>query len=391
VKRPHATRPEPAGGANTRRGDLTTPPAIELPSGGLDRAADDLVALRINELRPPLASMIGFAELIDSNDLTDEQRHLYSGILLREGRRLTALVNNALALQSLESGHRTLNLAPVDIRSLILRAVVVAGADDRRPITMDVPENLPLVSADAESILEVLANFLSNARRFSPDGGVIKIGARVTGEKVEINIRDHGVGIEASALPSLFRKFYRANNGVRRLGPGAGLGLAINHRIVEGHGGTLDAASKGLGKGARFAFTLPICQAGERTGDVLIIEDDAAFASVMKAEFEALGFITIRAADAETAERLLATLTPRAIILDLLLPGLQGEDFLARMVAAGGAHPVTVVLTAKHMGPTEISQFEAAGVLATLPKEAGAPQAAVALIADALALEGAVG
>src|SRR4029077_404199 len=145
------------------------------------RIEDDLVSLRSNELRAPLARMVEFAELIESGDLTEEQRRLYAASLLREGRRLNALVNNALALQRLETGNRAMDLAPVDVHALIARAVLAAGEDEKRPIRTHLPKPLPLVSADAEAILEVLANFLSNARRFSPDGGVIEIGAREDG------------------------------------------------------------------------------------------------------------------------------------------------------------------------------------------------------------------
>ena len=349
-------------------------------------ADDDLVSLRSHELRTPLARLVGFAELIDSGDLTDDQRQLYAGSLLREGRRLTALINNALALQRLETGHRELDLAPLDVRSLIQRAVLAAGEDDQRPIGTHLPEQLSLVSADAEAILEVLANFLLNARRFSPDGGAITIEARAVGDMVEVAVRDQGVGIEAEALPKLFRKFYRGDSRVRSLGPGAGLGLAMNHRIIEAHGGHVEAISKGRGKGARFQFTLPISQPGARSADVLIVEDDAGFASLMKAEFGAQGLSTVRAPDAETAEHMLADTTPRAIILGLALPGMQGEDFLARMRAGGGTRLPVVVLTVKNLAPGEISALETAGAMAVLPKEAGAPQAAVALIAEALAL-----
>ena len=115
---------------------------------------------------------------------------------------------------------------------------------------------------------------------------------------------------------------------------------------------------------------------------------DAGFARLMKAEFAANGIRTIRAADAETAERLLAEVTPRAIVLDLRLPGLQGEELLARMHRGGGARLPVVVVSAKDLSPDEISALEMAGAMAFLPKEAGAPQAAVALIVDALALEG---
>ena len=350
-----------------------------------DDPADDLVSLGARELRHAVASIIGSAELLDSGALIDERVRLYSRIVLRESRRLSALIDSAVALQHLEQGDRELDLAPVDIRSLIQRAVFEAGKDDLRPIAVDATDNLPLVHAEAEAILEVLGNFLTNARRFSPEGGDIAITARLAGDMVEIEVEDNGIGIDAETLPKLFRKFYRSDTGVGRLAPGAGLGLAINHRIVEAHGGQVLASSKGLGQGARFQFTLPISQPGAASTDVLIVEDDAGYARLMKAELETEGFSTVRAADAETAELLLAYLRPRAIILDLALPGLQGEDFLARMWARGDALP-TVVLTMKNLVPGEISALETKGATAVLPKEAGAPQAAVALIAGALSI-----
>lgn len=352
-----------------------------------DRADDDLVALRSAELLTPLASIVSFAELIDSDDVTDTQRHLYAGIMLRDSHRLRELIDNALALQSLETGHQQMDLAPVDMQSLIQRALKVAGEDERRPISAEIPDNLPLVSANDEAILKVMANFLSNARRFSPDGGAITVFARSTGDMVEVTILDHGVGVLPEALHSLFRKFYRADNGVRKRGPGAGLGLAMNHRIIEAHGGQVEVDSEGHGKGARFTFTLPISRPRRGSGEVLIVEDDAGFASLMKAEFAAQGLSSVRAADAETAEHMLVDMTPRAIILDLSLPGLQGEDFLARMRASDGTRLLVVVMTAKNLAAHEVSALEAAGAIAVLPKEAGAPQAAVALVAEALGLE----
>jgi DNA-binding response OmpR family regulator len=105
----------------------------------------------------------------------------------------------------------------------------------------------------------------------------------------------------------------------------------------------------------------------------------------LKAEFAAEGLGTVRAADAETAERLLVDVTPLAIVLDLALPGLQGEDFLARMWAGGGSRLPVVVLTMKNLKPDEVSALERTGATAVLPKEAGAPQAAVVVIAQALA------
>jgi CheY-like chemotaxis protein len=368
----------------TRARPPTSPGSIELDTA--DRAHEDLVWLRSHDLSDALSSIVGSAELIDSGDLTDDQRRLFAGILLRKAGRLNALVNNAVALQRLETGHRELFLGPVDLGSLIERAAVAAGEDDERPIHVDLPVQLPLVSAESEAIWEVLANFLSNARRFSPDGGAIRITARVVGEMVEVSIQDHGIGIEADALPKVFHKFYRADRGVGRHTPGAGLGLAITHTIIEAHGGRVAASSKGQGKGARFQFTLPIARPGATSPDVLVIEGEAWFAGVLKLEFAARGLSTVRAADAETAERLLLDTAPRAIVLDLALPGLQGADFLARTLARGAKRLPMVVLTVENLEPAEISALEKKGAIAVLPKEAGAPQAAVTLIAEALAV-----
>src|SRR4029077_12824118 len=131
---------------------------------------------------------------------------------------------------------------------------------------------------------------------------------------------------------------------------------------------------------ARFQFTIPISRPSATSGKVLIVEDDAAVASLLKAEFAAGGLSSVRAADAETAERLLVDATPLAIVLDLALPGLQGEDFLTRMWAVGAARLPVVVLPMKNLGPAQISALELPGATAVLPKEAGAPQAAVAVI-----------
>lgn len=350
-----------------------------------DRALDEVVSLRSQDIRGPLASMVGCAENIDSGDLNEVQRHLYASIMVREGRRLTALVDNALALQRLESGRQQLDIAPVDLRSLIRRAVVAAGQDEARPIAVEVVEELPLVAADAEAILAALAHFIVNARRFSPDGGAITIAAKVAGDMVRVHIEDHGIGIEPDALPRLFDPFYGSEREVPSMGPGAGLGLPLNHRVIEAHGGRIKASSKGSGRGATFEFTLPVARPGAAVGDVLIVADDARFARLVKAELAAHGLSAIRADDGETAELILDDMTPRAIVLDLPLPGLRGEEFQTHVRERVGTSLPVVVVTAENVDPAQTSLLEAAGVIAVLPKEAGATQAAVTLIAGALA------
>ena len=350
----------------------------------VSRAKDEMVSLVSHELRTPLASLLGFTELLYAREFSEAQRKQYLGVMLREGRRLTDLINDVLHIQRLEAGHQELNLAPADVQALIKRAVASAGDDTERPIQVQVSASLPLVMVDPDAILQVLANFLTNARKYSPDGGAILVTTQEDGGMVEINVRDHGLGLPEDALGKVFGTFYRVDTGDRRMIKGTGLGLAINRRIVEAHGGQVGVFSDGPGRGSRFQFTLPAVVEIPKAADVLIVEDDTGFARLLQEQFVARGMTTVRAADAETAERLLREgMKPRAVVTDLVLPGVQGEEFVSRL----GADPEVPVLvvTVKSLAPDQISALEKVGVTAVLPKEAGASQAAVTLISEALA------
>ena len=351
----------------------------------VNHAKDEMVSLVSHELRTPLASLLGFTELLYSRDFNAEQRKQYLGVMLREGRRLTDLINDVLHIQRLEAGHQTVDLAPADLQALIQRAATAAGADVLRPINVRRTSGLPLVLIDTDAILQVLSNFISNARKYSPDGGAIEVTTQLVDGMVQISIRDHGLGIPADALPKLFGTFYRVDTGDRRLIKGTGLGLSINRRIIEAHGGQVEVSSDGPGKGSTFEFTLPAVHKSPEAADVLIVEDDSGFARLLQEQFVARGMTTIRAADAETAERLLqAGMKPRAVIADLVLPGVQGEEFVARLGSDPANAVPVLVLTVKSLAPSEVSALEKAGVTAVLPKEAGATQAAVSLITEAL-------
>ena len=350
----------------------------------VNRAKDEMVSLVSHELRTPLASLLGFTELLYAREFSAEQRKQYLAVMLREGRRLTDLINDVLHIQRLEAGHQDLNLAPADLQALIQRAVVAAGEDLPRPIEVRPTPMLPLVMVDTDAILQVVGNFISNARKYSPDGGAITITTELVDGMVEVNVSDHGLGLPADSLPKLFGTFYRVDSGDRRLIKGTGLGLSINRKIIEAHGGKVEAHSDGPGKGSLFRFTLPAVHKNP-DADVLIVEDDTGFARLLQEQLIARGMTTVRAADAETAERLLkAGMKPRAVIADLVLPGVQGEEFVARLGSDPENAVPVLVLTVKSLAPAEVSALEKAGVTAVLPKEAGASQAAVSLITEAL-------
>ncbi len=382
--------------------DVTVSPAV-LPSDGgqvgsvivlhditaakeLDRAKDELIGMVSHELRTPLASLVGFTELLLERVVSEAQQKQYLGTMLKEGRRLTDLINDFLDLQGLEGGYKKLDLGPADLRTVIARAIATAGDDPGTPIDVDLPSDLPLVIADTNAILQVLINMLSNARKYSPGGGAIDVRAGVIADVVEVSIQDHGLGIPAEALPKLFNKFFRVANQDGRQISGTGLGLAISRRIIEAHGGRVGAESAGLAQGSRFYFTLRIITAEAKSGDVLLVEDDVGFARLLEAELAVYGLSSVWAPDAETADRLIGQMTPRAVVLDLMLPGASGEDFLARLRSSQGMELPVVVVSIKELEARETLALRTSGVVAVLKKHSGAAKEAALFVAQALNL-----
>jgi CheY-like chemotaxis protein len=201
---------------------------------------------------------------------------------------------------------------------------------------------------------------------------------------LEVDVQDHGLGIPEDALTQVFEKFYRVEGAERRSIKGTGLGLAISKNIVEVHGGTIGARSAGAGKGSIFYFTVPLAQEQAQAGDVLVVEDDAGFAQLLEAELTGKGLSSIWAADAETAERLMPNV--RAVILDLVLPGLQGEAFLERIRTRHLPNIPVVVVTSKNLDSTASMALQQAGVTAVLRKGSETAAIAASLLAKTLDL-----
>lgn len=224
----------------------------------LDRMKDELIATVSHELRTPLASLVGFSELLLTREFPEARRREFLETMLQEGRRLTALLGDFLDLQRLQSGLVRLRAETVDLGDVLRRAVDVAGNDAADPLALEVDEHLPSVRADPDRVQQVLANLISNACKYSPNGGTIRLTAHSSGNRmVEVAVHDQGLGLPPEALTKLFQRFYRVDSAQHRGIGGAGLGLAICREIVEAHGGTIRAESPGPGQGSTFRFTLP--------------------------------------------------------------------------------------------------------------------------------------
>jgi signal transduction histidine kinase len=223
-----------------------------------DRLKDEFVALISHDLRTPLTSITGYVELALEDDLTEETRG-FLGVVERNAERLLALVNDLLFVARLQAGEMSLDRGDVDLADIVrdgVRSLGPRAAAKRISLTYDV-DALPPVYADRGRMLQVLDNFLSNAVKFTPDGGSVHISLRLAGDRAALEVTDTGIGIPSDAQRRLFERFFRAENAVARQLPGTGLGLYIARVIAEAHGGSLSVQSE-LGNGSTFRLELPL-------------------------------------------------------------------------------------------------------------------------------------
>jgi signal transduction histidine kinase len=231
----------------------------------VDEKEPDPLAVLGHEVRNLIATFVGFSELLLSHDWPPEKQREYLETMRDEGVRVSQFLNELLDLQRMEAGAAALHPRPTDMAELLNFAADVAAHDPRHPISLDLQADLPAVLAEPDRIQQVLANLLSNARKYSPRGGAIKLSSRAVRGTVEVSVEDSGIGIPPEVLERVFEKFYRVESLPHRDVRGTGIGLAICRQIVEAHDGRIWAESEGLGRGARFCFTLPIAPFGERS------------------------------------------------------------------------------------------------------------------------------
>lgn len=309
----------------------------------VEQTRTDMLSMVSHEVRTPLTSLLGFTELLLDNDFPDQERREYLRIMQREGQRLKALIDDFLDLRRLESGQEDLQPLPMRIEEVVHLAVAAAGPDPRCPITIVAAPSLPPVFADPPRVQQVLANLLSNARKYSPHGGEIRVSIRETEQVVEVVVTDQGIGVPANALPRLFKTFYRVSGEATRAIAGTGLGLAICKRLVEEQDGKIWAESAGPGKGTRITFTLPVHAEGDQRS-ILIVEDDETLLATMAEILRGEGFVVAEAANGKEALGRIGERPPSCIILDLMMPVMDGWMFLEALSAVPAYRTIPIVV-----------------------------------------------
>jgi CheY-like chemotaxis protein len=252
-----------------------------------------------------------------------------------------------------------LEVAPVSLPDLMAHGMAMVrerATRHRIAMSLDVATDVGTVWADELKLKQVVLNLLSNAVKFTPDGGSVDVSAEISGDDALVTVRDTGIGIEPADHERIFEAFQRGGREARS--EGTGLGLTLSKRIVELHGGRIWMTSS-PGSGSTFGFAVPVrpqeaaaevdgheAAAAERDMEtVLVVEDDPHSAELLSVYLEGAGYRIALARDGAEGLELARRLRPRAVVLDILLPRVDGWDLLARLKAdpATADSPVVVV------------------------------------------------
>ena len=266
---------------------------------------------------------------------------------------MRALIADLLDVARVETGTLPVSPEPTDLAVLTGEAGNAFRVNgSRHDLRFDIPPDLPWVMADKSRIIQVLGNLLSNAARHAPESSTIRVTAAPGDFHVSVSVSDDGRGIPAESLPLLFRKFSRTQS--EEQGGNTGLGLAVCKGIVEAHGGRIWAESEGSGLGATFTFTLPtVEEAGfvspaapqlstrpsrrsvKEQVRIFVVDDDPQALRYIRDALVKAGFAAIATGDPDDVYRLMEQEKPHLVLLDLMLPGVDGVELMQDIRDAG--------------------------------------------------------
>ena len=372
------------------------------------RMKSEFLANMSHELRTPLNAIIGFSEVLADGligDMTDKQRR-FLGDIFSSGKHLLSLINDILDLSKVEAGKMLLDLESVQVASMFTNSLSIVrekAASRRISLSLDAGTDLGSVRADGRKVKQIVYNLLSNAVKFTAERGAVTLHAarvprsavgQLSGsqpgrtfpladsefqEFLEISVTDSGMGIPPESMDSLFKPFSQVDSGLSRKFEGTGLGLAMVKLLTDLHGGAVAVESE-VGSGSRFTVWLPVRSPAETrrmpavptlsASDAqpgapvaLVVEDDFKSAELIRVQLEAEGFTVLHAASAEAAFSL-AVQQPLALItLDIMLPNMDGWEFLGRLKQMPELKLIPVVIISIVADPSKGFALGAASVM----------------------------
>ena len=327
-----------------------------------DRRKDEFLATLAHELRNPLAPLRNALELLRRAGGDQAVAATARDMMGRQLRQMIRLVDDLLDVSRITTGKLAVHKESVELQPIIRSAVETSRPliDARHQVlTVRLPEELVHLEADSTRLAQVFSNLLNNASKFTPASGQIEIAAECHDGELRVAVTDTGIGLAPEMLPAIFEMFTQADSSLERTQAGLGVGLTLARRLIELHGGTLEASSRGLGLGSRFTVRLPLpgstrtaislapaLTASAKRCRVLLVDDNVDFATSLAELLKTLDHDVRVAHDAEQALGMVAQFKPDFAFLDIGLPRMNGYDLARRLrTQAGTADAVLVAIT----------------------------------------------
>jgi PAS domain S-box-containing protein len=327
-----------------------------------DRRKDDFLATLAHELRNPLAPIRHAAKLLGIKGLDPGQAQTAREIISRQVARMALLLDDLLEVSRITRGRLELR-----VESVSLNAVVKAAVETSRPLleskkhsfSVRLPEKALELQVDPLRISQALSNLLTNAAKYTDPGGRIELDIRETPDSLAMSVRDSGIGVPAAALPTIFEMFSQVDSAIDRAEGGLGIGLALVKGLVALHGGTVEAASEGPGKGSTFTIRIPGTAVREVAlpeaapeaaatqdgphGLVLVVDDNRDAASSLAMVLRSFGHTALTAWSGEQALEIADRERPDAIVLDIGMPQMNGYEVARRIRQTDSGRSVLLV------------------------------------------------
>ena len=319
---------------------------------------DEFLATLSHELRTPLNAILGYSRMLRSGILKEDRREQALETLERNASSLTQMVEDVLDVSRIAAGKIRLHVQPVDLATVLRDALAtITPAADAKGVRLEpiLEPHIGPVSGDPDRLQQVIWNLLSNAVKFTARGGRVQLRLQRVNSHVEVTVSDTGIGIREDFLPHLFERFRQGDSTTTRMHGGLGLGLAIAHRIVELHGGRIEAFSPGEGKGSTFRVKLPIMivhaeveperrvhprgETRRAPADfptlpdicVLAVDDDPDALALVREILETAGARVRTATSARAALESIEADVPDVLVSDLGMPGMDGFEMIQRI------------------------------------------------------------